>query len=699
MARSMKHLFILSLLLLPVPRAQAQRPVPRHQKKSAALIARQAPRMNSAASARTVPRTALASPSVVPATCPPDAAAAGGICGYLPVPFDREHPWRGTISIYFELYLHSGAGPAESAILFNEGGPGDGTTIWRGDAFYLFSQNLDTHDLLLIDDRGRGLSQTIDCSELQHGTVPFAQAEADCATQLGMSASFYGTGDVAEDTDAVRAALGYDKVDYYGISYGGADFVAYASRFGEHVRSAVLDSPYAGRVIDQFGFEEHARTHAMPQAVRLDCMRSPTCAADHPSPEEELDALIARVRLHPVEGDAYDANGNYVHVRIDEAFLLEYTIANPAWNFNNTGEVLAAGAALSRGEVKPLLRLGAEGYSIVAEGAGSYSPLATDWGDPTVYSIGARHSTFCADMRAPWDWEDTPSKRQKELTRAIGGFPQDYFHPFSMTAATTLEFSFPRQCLWWEKPAPSSPVVPAHAKYPDVPVLIFSGDMDTLVPTAATRDVAALFPSSTQIQVPEAGHASNFWSHCAANLASQFIENLLLGDTSCNHDPQTVWPAVGRFPKHAREARPAEVDTTGNNQTGVAERRVVTVAVATTTDAMQRSIFGSGDGFGLRKGTFHTDYMDVWTTTLTDCAFAEDVTVNGTVTWFPGDSFVTFGFGGDYSFTADLVVTGTGTSGGSLHVEGKLDAAGPVGKFKVSGVLGGRNVAVLVPEA
>jgi hypothetical protein len=96
---------------------------------------------------------------------------------------------------------------------------------------------------------------------------------------------------------------------------------------------------------------------------------------------------------------------------------------------------------------------------------------------------------------------------------------------------------------------------------------------------------------------------------------------------------RTVWPAAGRFPLLAKFARPAAVDPDSQNQIGLAERKVMTVDVATATDAMQRSIIGFGDGVGLRAGTFHTDYGAAWTTTLADCAFAKDVTVNGAVTW------------------------------------------------------------------
>jgi tetratricopeptide (TPR) repeat protein len=168
-------------------------------------------------------RRAASSSDISWVQCPPEAQDLGAMCGTLPVLLDRPHPEGKKIDIYFELYLHTNPGPAESALLGNAGGPGIGTTGLRVIALILFVQNLDVHDILLIDDRGSGLSATIDCEELQHATAHFDRSEADCAAQLGAADSWYGTGDMAMDTDAVRAALGYDKVDYLGSSYGGAD--------------------------------------------------------------------------------------------------------------------------------------------------------------------------------------------------------------------------------------------------------------------------------------------------------------------------------------------------------------------------------------------------------------------------------------------------------------------------------------------
>lgn len=75
--------------------------------------------------------------------------------------------------------------------------------------------------------------------------------------------------------------------------------------------------------------------------------------------------------------------------------------------------------------------------------------------------------------------------------------------------------------------------------------------------------------------VAEAGHVTAFWMQYARNLISQFIETLRVGNTSCADTPETIFPAVARFPLLANEAWPADIEPNGNNQFGLAERKVV----------------------------------------------------------------------------------------------------------------------------
>jgi hypothetical protein len=278
----------------------------------------------------------------------------------------------------------------------------------------------------------------------------------------------------------------------------------------------------------------------------------------------------------------------------------------------------------------------------------------------------------------------------------VQALPPGYFAPFSPSASTGLLYNGGQQCLWWQEPSPSAPVTPPRPAYPRVPTLLLDGDMDALAPLEEGTKVAALFPESTLVRVVAAGHITTFWSQCAVNLVSRFVKTRIVGNTSCTRTPETVWPAVGRFPLLAQDARPASIDPMGRNQIGQAERRVVTVAVAAATDALQRSYLSSSGGdHCLRTGTFHTTQSPHgWTTSLSKCAFAQDVTVSGTVTWGAGHLG-----GADNAFVATLAVSGPGTAGGTLHVVGTWLAPGPVGNFTVSGQLGGLNVGVLVPEA
>lgn len=615
---------------------------------------------------------------VSPAACPESSAS---LCGFIPVPLDRSHPRGAQIQIYFELYPHTGPGPAQSAILANLGGPGVTTTGLRDYLQFFFASNLDAHDLLLVDDRGRGLSATIDCEELQHGTADFAPSETDCAAQLGTAASRYGTGDIAEDMEVVRKTLGYDQIDYFGASYGGADVTAYAVRFGKHLRSAVMDAPLSTPGMEEL-LRLHYRTNADLRMVRLDCQRSLLCSQDQSDPDQTLANLIQSIRQHPVEGDGHDVFGNVVHVRVDEDALLNFVVTYPSGAFVNTGEILAAGDALKRGDTVPLLRLAAEGYFT----------LVGDSGDPTFNSAGAFYATACMDAIEPWDWSAPVPDRMEQYSEAVAELPANYYFPFSRVAANSVLFSNAgKQCFWWEQPTPPTPIAPAHANYPAVPVLVLDGDLDNRVPYEETNQVAALFPNSTNVIVAGAGHEATGWTSCASNMASLFIETLQPGDASCAATPEVVWPAVGRFPLTVANARPASPDSSGTNQIATAERKTVSVAVATAIDALQRSLLNFGDGVGLRGGTFHTDYFGatfITSTTLTNCQFAADLIVNGTIAW-----------GYDNSIEADLTVSGSGTAGGTLHFTGFFENPGAIGNFMVSGSLGGKNVAVLVPEA
>jgi hypothetical protein len=187
---------------------------------------------------------------------------------------------------------------------------------------------------------------------------------------------------------------------------------------------------------------------------------------------------------------------------------------------------------------------------------------------------------------------------------------------------------------------------------------------------------------------------------CAPELASQVVTEKRIADSICAQPPGTERQAVGRFPLLATEARPADVDAGGGNEIGIEERKVAAVAVAAITDALQRGLVGGlRYGAGLHGGSFAVAWGPQLTLTLFNCAYTADVWVSGLVTWAHADIFGSGGFLPAYRpLTADLVVSGPGTVGGTLHVAGSWRSNDPDGRFSVTGALGGKQVAVLVPE-
>ena len=119
-----------------------------------------------------------------------------------------------------------------------------GTTALRALGLALFGQDLDVHDFLLIDDRGRGFSNTIDCGELQHGTAPFAQAEGDCAAQLGDAASSYGTGNIIVGVVKTGPDIPVFRVDGTGRVFADGGFQPSGADFAESIAVTGDSSKY-----------------------------------------------------------------------------------------------------------------------------------------------------------------------------------------------------------------------------------------------------------------------------------------------------------------------------------------------------------------------------------------------------------------------------------------------------------------------
>ena len=95
-------------------------------------------------------------------------------------------------------------------------------------------------DLVFVDQRGTGNSNKLVCPQSTDPTRQVEELRA-CVANLGNDPSAYTTAWAMDDVDDVRAALGYDRINLYGGSYGATAAQVYILRHESHVRAAALD--------------------------------------------------------------------------------------------------------------------------------------------------------------------------------------------------------------------------------------------------------------------------------------------------------------------------------------------------------------------------------------------------------------------------------------------------------------------------
>src|SRR5262249_7904683 len=110
----------------------------------------------------------------------------------------------------------------------------------------------------------------------------------------------YTTLNSAMDFDLERQALGYDKIDLFGGSYGTRMAQALIHLYPDHVRSAVLASPVAPDATLPEGVARHAE--ASLQSVIDRCMEDAQCLKPFPDLEGDLAKVRARIAQGPIYG-------------------------------------------------------------------------------------------------------------------------------------------------------------------------------------------------------------------------------------------------------------------------------------------------------------------------------------------------------------------------------------------------------------
>ncbi|GIM94287.1 peptidase [Paractinoplanes toevensis] len=200
------------------------------------------------------------------------------------------------------------------ALLVNPGGPGGSAVDFTFDASTFFgAQVLKQFDIVGMDPRGVGRSSPILCSQDLVDAKPSPLIEtaaqyaatieynrklaADCAARTGPVFAHVDTGSVVRDVDAVRVALGEQKISFYGASYGSLMGEQYAERYPERLRALVLDGvmDHTANVGTFLVQETDAAQDSFREFVAW-CARDEKCVLRGQDVDKIWAALMARAR-------------------------------------------------------------------------------------------------------------------------------------------------------------------------------------------------------------------------------------------------------------------------------------------------------------------------------------------------------------------------------------------------------------------
>ncbi|HEY5095180.1 MAG TPA: alpha/beta fold hydrolase [Candidatus Eremiobacteraceae bacterium] len=413
-------------------------------------------------------------------------------CGIVVVPESRAQSEGKTIGLNV-LVLPAVPGPKQTDAIFEiAGGPGQPTADSNGlDFASIAGAAHNTRDIVLVDQRGTGGSRPLQC-EIYPGSGPtrFFAPEwptdilERCGLRLGSIAdlSQYSTDNAADDLDDVRLALGYDKVDLVGGSYGTTVALDYLRRHPAHVRAAVLDGVADVNSKGPLPFAK-ASQRAI-DALFSDCAADAACHNAVPNIRSEFAAVLAKLAKGPVNASVTDPLTNQKSaVQIDLPMWVS-TVRYGLYDTSGASDLLKMIHAAAGGDFNP----SADATARVRGGLdGLYE--------------GMSMSVACPEDIANIDPASIPAATN-----------DTFFGDFRVRAQMAACDVWPRRIV---DPAFFAPV------RSNAPVLMLTGALDPATPPDEAARVQRYLPHAVNVVFPHVAHAAN--TACGKKLVSAFI--------------------------------------------------------------------------------------------------------------------------------------------------------------------------------
>ncbi|MEU3775375.1 alpha/beta hydrolase [Streptomyces sp. NPDC032472] len=277
--------------------------------------------------------------------CPEQPVPDGMRCGKLTVPLDHDHPGKGTIDIALaRIPATAPRGRRLGSLVLNFGGPGGpGIETLAADP-KPYAELGERYDLVAFDPRGVGHSAPVSCGgslEPDPGTGTGSgtrTATADAAAQLaalravvkrcerasGPVLPYVGTVNVSRDMELIRRALGDDKLNYLGFSYGTRLGAVYTAQYPGRVGRMVLDGvdTLTESLTEQALVSARGQQQALDNFLTWCTHRKEGCVygTNTRTAKKETAALVAHLDAHPlVDADGARFTGEHAVTAISAA--------------------------------------------------------------------------------------------------------------------------------------------------------------------------------------------------------------------------------------------------------------------------------------------------------------------------------------------------------------------------------------------
>ncbi|HEX5420165.1 MAG TPA: alpha/beta hydrolase, partial [Gammaproteobacteria bacterium] len=232
-------------------------------------------------------------------------AAVLAECSRLAVPENPDQPAGRSLSLFVARIPALTATPSPDPLVLIAGGPGQSTIDYYLEVRQAFEPIRRERDIILLDQRGTGRSADgFHCDFPEDLDVETAAPQAlkgavkHCLEKLDLDPRFFTTSPAVGDLEALRAALGADRWDLYGVSYGTRVAQQYARRYPQRTRALILDGVVPAELVLGPAVALDAQ-HAL-YAIFARCAANTACGSRFPELGRHFEALLKRLEGKPV---------------------------------------------------------------------------------------------------------------------------------------------------------------------------------------------------------------------------------------------------------------------------------------------------------------------------------------------------------------------------------------------------------------